>query len=117
VSDSSVRAWPSYILNGVPVNLRSAISEEARERDVSIAEVVRRILCERYKMECEPVTLRRGGSVGYDPEKDAGAQRIIIRVHPQLFRKIRRDAARRGITMKRAIMQSLEKHYEREAMA
>jgi hypothetical protein len=113
----SVRSFPTYILNDVPVYLRSAISEEARERDLSMAEVVRGILCERYKVECEPVTLRRGGQVGYDPERDAGAQRIIIRVHPTLFRKIKRDAAYRKITMKRAIMQSLEKHYSQEAVA
>jgi hypothetical protein len=68
-------------------------------------------------MECDPVTLRRGGQVGYDPEKDLGSTRVILRVHPDLFRKIKRDAKHRRITMKRAIMQALERHYQQEVVS
>lgn len=109
----SVRSWPVYRL-ALPPALRSAISAEARELDLSLAETVRRILCSRYRMECEPVTLAIGGSVGYHAERDLGHPVLLLRLPPALYRRVQahsRRFTRNPRTVRRLILDALEEHY------
>ena len=109
--DESVTSWPAYLLWNIRPDLRAAISEEARELDISLAETVRRILCEHYDLECEPVTLRRGGQVGYDAARDKGHLQLLLRLQPALLDAIRQDAAEAERSMRGRIMDALDAHY------
>ena len=74
----TVKDWPSYLLRGVPPDLRAQLSARAETDQLSLADVIRQALCERYKMECEVVSYR------YQPELDTGNDVIIIRVQPEV---------------------------------
>ncbi len=109
--DESVTSWPAYLLWNIRPDLRAAISQEARELDISLAETVRRILCEHYGLDCEPVTLRRGGMVGYNRERDKGHLQLLLRLQPALFDQIRLDAQIEQRSMRGRIMDALDAHY------
>jgi hypothetical protein len=102
-------SWPTYLLTDIPEDVRAAISQEAAELDLSVAEVVRRILCARYEMECEPVART-------SRQPDLGARTFLLRVHPDLFDAIKQDAAEREVTMKAVIMEALRAHYPQEVV-
>lgn len=110
-SDTSVRSWPVYLLWNIPPDLRSAISTEARQLDISIRETIRRILCARYDLDCEPVTLRRGGMVGYDKSRDTGHPSIYLPLQPSLREALDEDTSPRR-KKRDAIMEALTDHYK-----
>jgi len=105
-----VRNWPVYNLHrqgGMPAHIREQIEQESEAENMSMAEVVRRILCAHWQLECEPVE-----QVNYPrPEKRKGTQMMIVRVQPELFSAIKDESIRDEVTMKALIIGALEAHY------
>lgn len=102
----AVSDWPSYLLRGVPHDLREALSEQAESDDVSLADVIRQALCLRYDMECVPA------SYGYQPTLDSGADIILIRLQPEVFKLIRKETRGRYGETRRLILQTLTDYLE-----
>lgn len=107
----AVRSWPKYLLD-LPEDLRTCVSEEAEMLSLSLAETIRRVLCARYRMKCDPVWPAPGQDGFTGPMEN---RRFVLRVHPKLFAAIKRAAARKEITMKEEILRALNDHYERLA--
>lgn len=103
--------WKKYLLTGIPRDLRDAISAEAAQLDLSLQETIRRILCERYEYDCEPVTIARGGQVGYKAHRDTGATTIQLHLQPEVWEALVQDSL--TATIKDCILQALHAHYER----
>ena len=108
----TVADWPAYLLRGVPADTRGLLSARAAPDDVSLADVVRQALCARYGLECEPA------SFGYQPELDTSGNTILVRLPPDVWAKLKREAgatrttsARYGHT-KRLILQALNDYLE-----
>ena len=104
----SVRSWPAYVLHrkgGIPEPLRAAISADAAEQNLSLADTIRGILCAHYALDCPP----RGS--GYDSDRDGGAQMMVLRLQPALFKALNRDAKKRKQSLRSLILTALEAHY------
>lgn len=104
-----VTDWPQYLLNGVPPEHRQWISEQAAELDMSVADVIRRVLCRRYRMRCPQV------SIEYQPEKDRQATSVVLRLQPHLARALDREVARSGHAKRRIILDAIKNSYERSS--
>lgn len=111
----SVRSWPTYLLNGIPPEVRAAIEEDALEAEISLAEVMRQILCAHYDLQCEPVE-----TFSKPPPPNQGTATMVLRVHPDLFSAIKKDAGQAGTSygtayggMRKRIIEILSQHYER----
>ena len=95
--------WPTYLLKNIPPEIRSQIEHEAGLGAMS--EVIRRILCAHYSLDCDPVQTRNRFA------RINGTDTMILRLQPELFQEIRRDAGKRGESTRTVIIQALERHY------
>lgn len=102
----AVSDWPAYLLRNIPHDLRETLSEQAEADDVSLADVIRQALCQRYDMECEPA------SYGYQPTLDSGADIILIRLQPEVFKLIRKETRGRYGETRRLILETLTDYLE-----
>lgn len=111
---TSVRKWPQISLmraGGIPTTLRAQISAEAQSSQRSVADTIRTILCDHYKLDCPP----RGGEFGYDNVRDQGSEKMVLRVQPELFDEIKKDATASGKVVRELILEVLQAHYEEES--
>ena len=81
----TVAQWPSYLIRGIPAPTRAALSERADIDNVSLADVIRQALCHHYKMDCDPASFR------YQPTLDTGGDVILIRIQPEVWRKMKKE--------------------------
>ena len=95
--------WPTYLLKNIPPEIRSQIEDEAGAGAMS--EVIRRILCAHYSLDCEPV-LTRNKFLKVD-----GTETMVLRLQPELWKAIKRDAKRRKIPTRSVIIEALKLHY------
>lgn len=100
-----VADWPQYLITNVPAELRGLLSEEASELTVSVSDVVRTILCRRYRMKCPPESYR------YDAGRDTGAANMLLRMQPKLAVVLERQSKRTGVTKRQIILDAIEAHY------
>ena len=104
-SSDRIVDWPQYLLANVPPDIRAAISAESADRLIAVSDVVREILCKRFRMHCAPVPYR------FELGRDTGALNFLIRMPPKLHRAISRESDRTGNTMRKIILDILEAHY------
>lgn len=102
---ASVSTWPTYLLNGIPDELREQISAEAEERNLSLADTIRAALCAHYGLDCPPVNTK-----GYRGEDDKGATRMFLRLQPELFEAIVGEVR----TQRQIVLDILTEHYGKE---
>ncbi len=109
---TAVAKWPSYLLRQIPPKTRAALSARAQADDVSLADVVRQALCARYITDCDPA------SFGYQPDLDTNGDILLIRVQPDVWKKLKREAgasrttpARYGAT-KALILEAIDNYLE-----
>ncbi len=95
-----------YLLKGIDEDDRLQLSFTARSRSTSIADVVRSILCDRYRLRCPQQ------STHYDPERDKGSTTLLLRLHPNLDAKLKRERARTGRSQRRLILEAIQAHYK-----
>jgi hypothetical protein len=95
--------WPTYLLKSIPREIRQGIEREAGAG--SMAEVIRGILCEYYSLDCEPVIARNKFL------KINGTETMVLRLQPELWEEIKRDAKRRRVPHRSVIIEALEMHY------
>jgi EAL domain-containing protein (putative c-di-GMP-specific phosphodiesterase class I) len=99
----TVLRWPSYLLKNIPPELRAEIEREAGPR--SLAETIRAILCAHFSLDCDQVASRNRFA------KINGTETMILRLQPELFREIRREAEQRSVPTRTVIIEVLEKHF------
>ncbi len=99
-----VARWPTYLLRNVPENLRSAVVLEAAEDDVSVADVIRAVLCERYKHHCPPASDHYNGAGGSSPT-------ILLRLQPRLHKRLLIEAKDTHTSVRAIIIRELEREY------
>jgi predicted HicB family RNase H-like nuclease len=108
----TVTKWPSYLLRGVPEDTRALLSEQAQADDVSLADVVRQALCHHYNMDCDTV------SFGYQPQLDTDGDVLLVRIQPEVWRKLKKEAGQTKSTpakygrTKQIILQSISDYME-----
>ncbi len=100
----NVARWPTYLLRNVPENLRSAIAVEAEECDESIADVIRYVLCGRYKLHCPPASFHYNHNGG-------SSETILLRLQPHLLRRLRIEAKDTHTTMRAVILKELDREF------
>ncbi len=96
--------WQSYLLRNVPEALRSGLAQDAAEWDQSIADVVRAILCERYKYHCPPASDHYNGAGGT-------SSTILLRLQPRLHKRLRIEAKDTKQSVRAIIIRALEREY------
>lgn len=106
-SRSRVAKFPQYLLKDIPAAHRQWLSHQAAEFDVSVADVIRGLLCHRYKLKCPKESYR------YNAEQDKQAASMVLRLQPRLNDRIDREAARRGWSKRRIILDTIEANYEK----
>jgi len=102
----SVLRWPSYLLKNIPPELRAEIEREAGVDTLS--DTIRAILCAHYSLDCDPVQTRNRFA------RINGTDTMILRLQPELFAEIRRDATAREESTRTVIIEALEAHYVTE---
>lgn len=100
-----VRTWPSYLLTKIPAELVERLHADAAAADVSVTDVVRRLLCGRYRLEC------RDESYHYSPRGGTAAGNLLLRLQPKLTRALLREVRRSGRTRRDLILETIEDHY------
>jgi len=83
-----VARFPSYLLKDIPPDQRLRLSEQAAAQNISVSDIIRRLLCARYKLDCPPESYR------YDPNRDGGNPTILLRLQPKLKAKLELEAGR-----------------------
>jgi len=101
-----VSKWPAYLLQHIPEELREQISADAAERNLSLSDAIRSVLCEHYGLECPPVNTK-----GYRSEDDKGSTRMVLRLQPELFEAILQEVR----TRRQIVLDILQEHYENVA--
>ncbi len=96
-----------YLLKDVPLSERRLLSSTAAARNISVADVVRSILCARYRLVCAQE------STYYSAEKDTGSTTLLLRLHPNLDAKLKRERARTGRSQRRIILETIQSHYKK----
>jgi hypothetical protein len=104
-----VKKWPSFLLRDIPTEHRQLLTADAAADNISISDIIRRILCARYRLHCPPESYR------YDSAKDIGAETVLLRLQPALWHALEREHERTGRAKRRIILLALEAHYEQEA--
>lgn len=102
-----VADWPTYLLKNIPESERRSLSASAAAQNVSVSDIVRGLLCARYRMSCP------AESYGYDADKDTGAATILLRLQPKLSAALEREQARTGHAKRRIILETVTSHYEK----
>lgn len=102
----TVAEWPSYILRAIPAETREQMSARAAADDVSLADVVRQALCHHYNMDCDPA------SFAYQPELDSGNDILLIRLQPDVWRKMKRETRARYGAFRQLILQAITDYLE-----
>lgn len=102
-----VGEWPAYLLNGIPESERRSLSDSAAAQNTSVSDVVRAILCRRYRLVCPQQ------SYYYDAEKDTGSTRLLLRLQPNLAAALKRESERKGKSRRRIILETITSHYEK----
>jgi hypothetical protein len=102
-----VRYWPSYLLD-LPPELREKIEESAKISGESMSEIIRQALCSQFIVHCDPVEASSSG-----PQLIRGTERMILRLQPELFDEIKRQAES-GLTMRSLVLDALYAHYRED---
>lgn len=102
----TVTDWPSYLLRAIPPRTRALMSERAEADDISLADVVRQALCHHYKMDCDPA------SFGYQAGLDSNGDALLVRVQPEVFRKMKRETRGKYGATKALILEALTDYLE-----
>lgn len=97
-----VRTWPAYHLTDIPPEIRSFLSEQAQERDLSVSDVIRGALCRRFRLTCPPV------SRGYDSKDTGGTANLLLRLQPKLRYRLLSVSEQQGKTVRDIIIETLE---------
>lgn len=105
----TVASWKPYLLKEIPDSERRSLSASAAAQNLSVTDIVRRILCARYRLDCPPE------SYGYDAERDKQATTVLLRLQPKLTGALERESKRTGKTRRSIILLAIQTHYEREA--
>ena len=103
-----VDAWPTYLLNGVGETERRFLSERAAAQDCSVSDVVRGILCARYRLHCQP------RSTEYRQWQDNGATNLLLRLPMKLWTSIDSDASESGETKRKIILDAIASYMKGE---
>lgn len=90
-------------IHDVPKSIRTAVEDDARERDMSVNDVIMEILARRYK--------RKAHLSGYPFTFTSGAVTWLVRVPEPLRNAIRRHAERDRLTMRGCVLLALAAHY------
>lgn len=102
-----VANWPQYLLKDIPAAHRQWLSHQAAQFDVSVADVIRGLLCNRYKLRCPKESYR------YNAEQDKQSASMVLRLQPRLSTLLDREAARRGWSKRRIILDTIEANYKK----
>lgn len=108
-SVSVLSDWPTYLLKNIPPEVRTGI-EQDEHLEGSMAEVIRRILCAHYDLDCEFVVARNKFI------RVAGTDTMVLRLQPELWKQIKWESKRREVTTRTVIIDALEAHYLRSAV-
>ena len=98
--------WPTYLLKNVPESERRRLSQSAAAQNVSVSDVVRGLLCARYRLDCPRE------SYSYQAERDQGARTILLRLQPRLNSALELEVSRTGTSKRRIILDVIEAHYK-----
>ncbi len=105
----TVTDWPSYLLRGVPADTRALMSEQAQADDVSLADVVRQALCHHYEMECDNASFK------YQAALDTDGDVLLVRIQPEVWRKLKKETRGKYGETKRLILQCIDDYMEATA--
>lgn len=106
-SRERVTDWPAYLLTEIPAELRAAISADSARRELAVADVVREILCRRFRLHCPP------DPSTYTPGRDKGARTLLLRMPPKLTNWLGRDSRAKRQSIRTTILEILEAHYKK----
>ena len=101
-----VSRYPSYLLKAIPPDDRKRLSEDAAAQNISVTDIIRRLLCDRYKLHCPPE------SYGYQPGRDGGGSNILLRLQPNLALRLDKEAAQTGSSKRGIILEAIASHYQ-----
>ncbi len=101
--------YVSFLVRNLNPRLLKQIRRDAREEGISIAEVMRQILCEYYELECSPERTRTRAPTDL---RLPTSTTIRLRMQPELWQTIRARSVASGIHMSVLVRQALEAHYK-----
>lgn len=94
------------LIHDVPHEIRNALVQDAQNRNVSINEAAVSVLAQIYKVNWQP------SGVPFDPKRDQGSDKLLLRGGAKLHRKIDIERARRGgATLRGIVLERLALHY------
>lgn len=97
--------WHRYLLKRIPPELRDSLQASAQDADLSVADVIRDILCQHYRQDCPPISRAYPGTL------KPGTDQMLLRLQPELWRAIRDDQKISERPFRSLIIEALEKRY------
>ena len=97
-------AWPAFLIRSIDPDVRTKITDYARDSMCSVQDVIRWALCERYELDCTPV------SSAY-PDRDQGAATVVVRLPPEVFDALKEES-KTGVSMQDIVHHALFHYVE-----
>lgn len=97
-----VKVRKDILVYDIPDEIREALVGDARQRNLSLNEVIVQILASRFKVKITPTGA---------PYTDGEGERLSVRAGPKLHQKIALESARRSGTLRGVVLESLALHY------
>lgn len=105
-------ARKSLLVTDVPNAIREALVNDAKDRDVPVAEAAIKILCAAYKVKYVPTRngLRGQDHLGFSTA-DTSTTTFVLRGGAALHRKLDKARVKRNATLRGLVLESLALHY------
>ncbi len=103
VSRKRVSSWPTYLVKDIPEVDRRVLSALAALRNTSVSDVIRSMLCLRFRLQCPQE------SYSYDPDRDNGGTTLLLRMQPKLAKALTREAEKQGVSKRSIIIETIRK--------
>ena len=104
---SSPADWPTYLLWQLPLDLRKALVDESEARSLSLADVLREILCDEMGLDCEHPRRHR-----LPVQRTTPNGNLFLRLQPELLEALRETAVERETSVRALVLGILTAHYQ-----
>lgn len=94
-----------FLLRNMDQTLRDRLEEDADEIGESLQEMIRRVLCEHYELDCSEIK----GTPRESTRRDAAT--VLIRMQTELFQAVKVDSEETGESMRTLVLDALEARY------
>lgn len=101
--------WVFFLVRNLDPQLLKRLRQDARRESLSLQNLMRRILCEHYELDCPPL--------GKTTRIEHGSRTQRLRLHPEVWEALKADSEESGESMQNLVHAALAGRYVTEEAA